>query len=432
MALLLLLSLSSAVTITFPDDAKDLLALVQPTKSSDETDLVQLEKANRADYPGCGLGHFWCATLQDAGISSEHASRLTIMPSHDNTYQEWYYDGRPTCLATGPHYHKCVPGDQGLLVCAGGSEYGSGPIQATFLQAVVANGGVHPDCSTCTIGRSIAHSQTTCIIKKGETCDYACDPGYVANGTRTCESNGVLVGGGCIVPAVDTETHEMMTPSPIPSPSPSPSPSFVVVTQIDVVHENWTEYQQRLDDEETAHYQALLTEHACLYLLDLENYFQETGMSPRKPVRHGLYDAARAGECAWVHEEVFSTNEEIKHPNPTRGDHGPWPEILTPNIVHIRSNQGVFALHVDLSNNNGRELYKALAKRLSIMPEDITIYTRDNIHPIDDNRPLSSYGLKYSDMLNAVVGPRTYASTQQILWHPTAVSDGDGGVISPE
>jgi len=420
------------MALSIPDSDKDVMARFVPILK-DESTLVELEAQVNPDFPGCGLGHFWCETLKDAGVSSGDATRLTILPGHDNNYAEWYIDGKPTCVASGPHYHACEMGESNLLVCVGDDNtYGTGPQQAAAIVATLNNKGVHPSCPSCTVGRTMPHTHTVCMVPKGAECAYVCDVLYVANGTRICGEDGEYHGGMCYIPPVDTETHEMMSPSPVPSTSPSPTPSTVMVTQNDAVHENWTDYQQRLDDEETAEYQKLLSERACLYLLELENHWQEVGLMPRKPLRAHLYDAARAAECAWVHEEVFSTNKELNHHIPVRGDKGPWPKIAMPNVVHVRTTQGVFALGVNITSDHGRDLYKELGQRLSISPDELTIYTRDGIHPIDDERMLSSYNLSYSDILESKVGSRALASSKkQMLWKTGTIIDGDTGPLSP-
>jgi hypothetical protein len=356
-----------------------------------------------------------------------------ILPSPDNTYNEWFLEGQPTCIAQGPHHHSCEA--PSLLVCSGGSGYGTGEEQASALKIAMDNGGVHPDCPGCTTNRNVAHSPTVCMTKKGNECRYECDDGYVPTGPMVCQENGVLTGGGCVVRVVDTETNEMTSPSPIPSPSNSPQPSVINPTQEDISHENWTEWRRAIDEEQTAEYQKLLGENICLYLLDLENHWQEIHLMPRKPLRFRLYDAARAGECAWFHEEVVSTAEERKHLIPVRGDKGPWPRILTPNLVHVSTSQGVMALSVDLQSGKGIDLYQALAERMSLAPSDFTIYLPNSVHPVDEGTLLSSYNIKLSDTLKAIIGQRVWTADRskdtKFLFEKRAITDGDIGAIAP-
>ncbi len=86
---LLVLLPAVASAIPFPEDVSQQHQLIRQSIYdflSDPGALVELERG--ADWPGCGLGHFWCATLRDAGMTSGNASKLTILPSHDNTYSE--------------------------------------------------------------------------------------------------------------------------------------------------------------------------------------------------------------------------------------------------------------------------------------------------------------------------------------------------------
>jgi len=290
------------------------------------------------NYIGCGLGAFWCVKLRDAGVKAVDASKLSIQPDNKQP-PEWFYDNKPTCIGYGEHYEECSFSSK--LICSGESSiskdnFGYSDQQIKNIIIAINNNGTHPNCPGCTVGRNMEHSPTTCLTEKGKICEYSCDLNYVPEGQRICYDNGTLLGGHCKVEVVDVTITELSDPSPSPSPSAFPIITEEI-TQQNITHENWTNYQNILDEKERKEYSIRILSESCKLLLDIENYeYDVAHVLASRPIRVNLKIAAKKALCGWIHDEMFQKGEEKFHFIPKRGDHGPWTSNLYPNIIHIK------------------------------------------------------------------------------------------------
>jgi len=352
--------------------------------------------------------------MQEAGITVEEASRLSTGPDPDA--DEWYFDGKPTCVARGVDWAPCDKSDHALY-CPGSriigtNTYGTGEDQAEAVKlAIRAFGFVHPDCPGCVEPRTLPNSPTYCRTLKGETCTYKCNDGYEQNGTHTCNSNGTLTGGQCAVKKVVPESP------PVPSSPDTKIKKVKQTTPVDVAHENWTEYNQRLEYARTEEYKVRLNGDACFYLHQLADHLYESGyVQPRNPLRTGLFKAARKAKCKWIHEEVLATNPEVAHEVPVRGDHGPWPTKYNAVRVMVEGYGPVAVPLYDARDQKGRDLYNGLKDAMSTRNE-YTIYLPGTTKPLDDADDLFEVGIKTSVVLQAFKGKRSLKARESVDAH---------------
>lgn len=345
--------------------------------------------------------------MQQAGITSAEARRLSFGPDPD--VDEWHFDGHPTCVARGVDWAKC-DSEVNALLCPGASisdgllstaTYGTGEAQAEAVkEAIRSLGFVHPDCPGCVNPRTLDHSPTVCRTLKGQVCPFTCESGFEVNGTHTCNENGSLTGGRCSV----------IKHNPDVSIEPTPTPTWVSpwkpMTPVVVDHVNWTAYADNLAYTQTPEYKERLSGDTCLYLRQLSEYYYWLGRwKPREPIRMGLFTAARAAKCKWIHDPVLANNAEHPHIVPERGDRGPWPRVYNAIRVMVEG-YGPVAVSIDRKVSKGIDLYTALKTAMSTKNE-FTIHVPGTSRPLDDGDDLSTLGLETGTVLRADKGKKS-------------------------